>query len=251
MNMNNTLKEIFNQIQAEDELKNSTRVFLTKKTEGYTKVKTKRRKYYVYVAACACLLFMLFGGHWIYFTPIAEISIDINPSIELGVNRFDQVISVNDFNEDGRELSNALDAKYKNYTDVIEQILNDDTITTLLSDNEVMTITVTGSDGLQSDKILSEVEACTAEHKNTYCYFASSQEVATAHEMGLSYGKYRAFLEVQLLDPNITAEVIQGMTMREIRELIDSLSTDSEKEDTTYNNCGNGHHGHGNGHRRE
>lgn len=30
------------------------------------------------------------------------------------------------------------------------------------------------------------------------------EEVASAHETGLSCGKYRAFLELQLLDPDIT-----------------------------------------------
>ena len=45
------------------------------------------------------------GKRWLYFTPIAEISIDINPSIELRVNRFDQVISVDGLNGDGQALA--------------------------------------------------------------------------------------------------------------------------------------------------
>lgn len=63
-------------------------------------------------------------GHWLYFTPIAEISIDINPSIEMSINRFEQVIFVNDFNMDGQKLSGMFDVKYKNCTDAIEQKLN-------------------------------------------------------------------------------------------------------------------------------
>lgn len=248
MNMNNIFKELFSSVQAEEELKNQTKAFLARKTQGYTKLKTKNRKYFLYTAACVCLFFMLFGGHWLYFTPIAQISIDINPSIEMSINRFEQVIFVNDFNEDGREFSDTLNIKYKNYADAIEQILNNDIITALLSDNEVMTITVIGSDGQRSAKILSGVEACTARQNNTYCYFASSEEVAVAHEMGLSCGKYRAFLELQLLDSNITSETVQRMTMREIRELIDRLSSDSENHSSSYNNRGNGYHGRGGGH---
>lgn len=247
--MKDELKGIFGQIQAEEELKDSTKAFLRKKTREYTQVNAGKRKYYVPAAICVCLLFLLAGGHWLYFVPTAEISIDINPSIELGINRFDQVISVNHFNEDGAELSNALDVKFKNYTEAIEQILNDDRIVTLLSDNEIMTITVAGSDGTQSAEILSEVEACTAHHRDTYCYFVSSEEIAGAHETGLSYGKYRAFLELQLLDPYITPETVQNMTMREIRELTESLSTGGEKETAPYNERGTGNHGHGNGYR--
>lgn len=248
MNMNNKFKEVFNQIRAEEELKSKTREFLAKKTRGYTGTKTKKHGYHIYAAVCACFLCMLFGGYWLYFTPIAEISIDINPSIELSVNRFDQVIFVTGYNEDGQALSNTLNVKYKTYTDAIEQILNNEAIVALLSDNEIMTITVTGPEGLQSAHMLSQVEACTAEQRNTYCYFASSEEVDVAHEMGLSCGKYRAFLELQLLDPTITPEKVQEMTMREIRELMNDFSADCEDDSSSYDNCEHGHHGPGCGH---
>lgn len=246
--MNNTFQELFSPIQAEEALKEQTKEFLAEKTQGYTGVRVKRRNLRYYAAACAGLLFMLFGGRWFYFTPIAAISIDINPSIEMGINRFDRVISVNGFNEDGWELSDVIDVKYRRYADAIEQILHDDTIEELLSGNEIMTITVIGPDGQRSQRILSGVEACTAKQDNAYCYFATSEEVAAAHETGLSCGKYRAFLELQLLDPDITPEAVQGMTMREIREWIDSRSADSETETTTYHKRGNGHRGHGGGH---
>ena len=52
----------------------------------------------------------LWGGTWLYFTPTMEISVDINPSIELGVNRFDRVISVDGYNEDGQALAQLLDS---------------------------------------------------------------------------------------------------------------------------------------------
>lgn len=246
MIMNNIFKELFDPIQAGEELKNRTKAFLAQKTQSYAR--EKRRSYHVYAAACACMLLVLFGGRWLYFTPTATISIDINPSIELSINRFDQVISVNGFNEDGRELSNALDIRYKNYAEAVEEIVNDDSILSLLSGDEIMTITVIGSDGQQSAKLLSGVELCTAEQSNTYYYFARREEVAAAHETGLSCGKYRAFLELQLLDPDITPETVQGMTMREIRELTESLAADRENGASTYNDRENGRHGQGGGH---
>ncbi|MEY8338797.1 hypothetical protein AALB16_12380 [Lachnospiraceae bacterium 62-35] len=247
--MNDKLKEIFNQIQAEEELKNSTRAFLAQKTQGYTRTISAKHQYRIYTTACICILFILIGAHWLYFTPTAEISMDINPSIELSINRFDQVISANGYNDDGLELAHALDVKFINYTDAIEQILSNKNIAALLSNNEIMTITVTGPNRTRSSKILSGIEACTAEQRNTYCYFASSEEVAAAHEMGLSYGKYRAFLEVQILDPSITPEIIQDMTMREIHNLIHNLSNGKENETLLDDNRGYRHRGLSSGHR--
>ena len=251
MNMNKTLKELFNPIRANEELKDHTLAFLAEKTQAYTEVKPakpQKRTYHFYAAACACLLFMICGCRWLYFTPTATISIDINPSIEMDINRFDQVISINDFNEDGRELAGMLHVKYKNYADAVEQILNNDTIAALLSDNEVLTITVAGPDGRQSAEILSGVEACTAHHSNTHCYTASPKEAAAAHEAGLSCGKYRAFLELQLLNPDMTPEAVQGMTMKDILALIDSLSEGSDSDIGLYHAPESGHHDRGCGH---
>ena len=84
MNMNKTFKELFGPIQAEEELKNQTKAFLAEKTKGYAQAKAPSRRYSL-AAVCLCLFFALFGGHWLYFTPMAQISIDINPSIELSI----------------------------------------------------------------------------------------------------------------------------------------------------------------------
>ena len=244
------LKETFYQIQAGEDIKNKTRLFLAKKTYGYSKSKIKKHLYYRYAAACVCLLLALLGGRWLYFTPTAEISIDINPSIELHINRFDRVISVDDFNEDGQVLLNDLDIRYKKYGDAMEQILNHGTIAALLSNDEIMTITVSGPDESQSSKIFLNVEAYALHHQNTCCHLASSEQAASAHEAGLSCGKYIAYLEVNSLDPSITPEIIQGMTMREIWDLIAALSSNPVNQNPTNSDWKTGHHchGHGGGH---
>ncbi len=72
--------------------------------------------------------------------------------------------------------------------------------------------------------------------------------MAAAHSSGLSYGKYRAFLELQSVAPDITPEQVQDMTMREIRDLTAALS-DGEITDGTGN--GTAHSGSGNENSRE
>ena len=248
MTMNSAFKELFGPVRAEEDLKDRTRTFLAERTQGYTKRAAAKREYPAYAAACACLALVLLGGRWLYFTPTAAISIDINPSIELSVNRFDRVIAVTGFNEDGQELSRELNVKYKNYTQAVEQILHHDSITALLSDGEVMSITVAGPDEQQSATLLSGVEACAAGRHNIDCYSARPEEAAAAHEAGLSCGKYRAFLELQRLDPDITPEAVQSMTMREIRDRIDLLSSGGGRDSPPSGGWGNEHHGYGGGH---
>lgn len=249
--MNDRIKEAFDQIQAGEDLKDRTRLFLLQKT-GRTK-KSWRMSVQPLASAAVCLLLLLFGGHWFYFTPTAKISIDVNPSIELGINRLDRVIVVEAYNEDGRELAASLNIRFKNYQDAVSQILENEQVAVMLSQDEVITITVMESKGPQSVRILSDMESCAARHQNTYCYSADSGSVAAAHEHGMSCGKYRAFLEVQKLRPDITPDQIQSMTMREIRDLMEQAPGDEngsaggsdEAEASCNRHRGHGHHGNG------
>lgn len=222
--MNDRIKKAFDQVQAGEELKEKTRTFLAQKTGGYAKRREIRCQ--PLAAAVLCLVFLVLGGHWFYFIPTAKISIDVNPSIELGINRFDRVVVVESYNEDGKELTASLDIRFKRYEEAVRQILESERIAALLSQDEVLTITVMESRGPQSVRIFSDMESCAAKHQNTYCYFADSRTVAPAHEHGMSCGKYRAFLELQKLCPDITPEEIQGMTMRQIWDLTDKMAGD-------------------------
>ncbi len=234
--MSNKIKEAFNQIQAESELKNKTKDFIFQKTHGYKQTKTVNYKHMI--SAFACIAILLIGGYWIYFIPTVKISIDINPSVELGINRFNRIISFEGYGDDGRELTNSFHIKFMKYPDAVTQITESEDILSLLSSDEVMTISVIGTDSIQSEEVLHNMQSYTSEKNNTYCFFTCPDEVENAHKVGLSYGKYRAYLELQAVNPNITADEIQNMTMREIRDMINSLSTDKESR---ANHFGNGH----------
>lgn len=162
------------------------------------------------------------------------------------------MISINGFNNDGEALAAELDVKFMDYTDAIDQILEDDCITDYLSQDELLSIVVSGADQEQTDRVLSYVQSCTSGQQNVYCAFGNSEEAAAAHDVGLSLGKYQAFLELQELDPSVTPEQIQGMTMKEIRMKIATLSESSSQEESSVpqNGQGNGS-GQGNSHGSE
>ena len=54
--------------------------------------------------------------------------------------------------------------------------------------------------------------------------------MAAAHDIGLTYGKYRAYLAQQALAPDVTPEEVRDMTMRELRDRILTLSPGEEAE---------------------
>ena len=90
--MHTKMKEVFDKVHAEDELKNHTKEFLMEKTDGYRKRRLFAYRQLAAAAACFMLLVVGWRGYLAYFTSAYAISVDVNPSIELGINQFDRVV---------------------------------------------------------------------------------------------------------------------------------------------------------------
>ena len=252
--MDERIKGAFGEIHAEEALKNRTSRFVRAQMERRTK-RNKRNKiaptWKTLSAVVACLLILLgIGGYQVYFTPTSVISIDINPSVEMEINRFDRVISLAGYTEEGETLAQSLDVLSVNYRQALEKILESETVTNCISQDELLTITVVEWDDAQGEDILDYASQCV-QGKNAHCCAVAAEEVTEAHSVGLSYGKYREFLKLQTLTDDITPEEVQDMTMKELRNLIQQLEEDQDTEqsvsdDTKGNGSANGS-GAGNG----
>lgn len=242
--MEDKIKAAFDTVRAGEELKDRTKAFIARKTRGYAARKATALRI-VIPAVCAALV--LFVGAGLYFTPTARVNIDINPSLELGINRFDRVISISALDDDGKELAKTPGIKFAGYDEALQRILDNKTVEAMLSENEIMTITVIETSSAQSERILSDMRSCAKGYNNVYCNSASSEEASAARSLGLSCGKYRAFLELRELDPDIAPEDIQGMSMREIRGRIAALTVENGESENPPQ-IGGGHHGNGYGH---
>ena len=232
--MKERIREAFDEIHAEEELKRNTKAFLEKKRK---EKKQEKRTAYRWVPVMVCCLFMLigFGGYRLYFTEASVISVDINPSLELNLNPFDRVISVKGYNKDGENLAEEADVKFLDYKEALEEILYTECVKECMDNEELLLITVAGKDEEKNEEILKNIEEFLPEQKNMKCTGAGREEVENAHKAGLSLGKYRAFREAKAKNPDITPEDVQGLTMRQIRELAEEdkgeKTEDSGKSD--------------------
>ncbi len=214
--MNDRFRQAFDQIHAEEALVESTREYVLCKARG-----RRRRKVACALAASMTCALLVAGGAKSFLTPVSVISIDVNPSIELGVNRFDRVVSVEGMNDDGSRLADRLDVRFEDYTAAVDEVLR----VLQLPEDEIISITVVGGNEDKNSRMLTEVQGCAEGYSQVHCYSASfgKTEEGEAHSSGLSCGKYRAFLELRSLDPNVTVEDVQGWTMREIQDRINAL----------------------------
>lgn len=192
----------------------------------------------------------------LYFFPTVFISVDINPSLELGINRLNRVVSVKGFNEDGEILAKKLDIRFMDYQDALNLILKNPKITELLAADGVMSFCVVGRNRRKNQemKILSMLEEKTKTSLNTYCHYADFKEVKEAHHQGLSYGKYKALMQLKKNYPEIQPENFRNIPMKDIHRMLENSGENdpdffeqSERQGFRHNGkqAQNGHHNRG------
>lgn len=227
-NLRNRIQTAFDSVQATPELKNKTRDFLASERQR----RSVRPARALVPALCGLLLLVLGAVGWgLYQTPVAAISVDINPSLELTVNRFDRVIGVKGFNEDGEAVAAQVDLINMRYDEAVETLLESEALSPYLSEDAFVSVAVACDEQEKGEAMRRQVQAGTAEcPAEVSCTAGNSEDVEQAHEAGLSFGKYRAFEELQALDPSVTVEDVQDMTMREIRDRIAELLEEAGEE---------------------
>ena len=189
------------------------------------------------------------AGAQAYFTPTSALSIDINPSIQLDINRFDKVISAQGFNQAGQAILDQTDVKYMSYDEAIDAILSAAEEAGYLESSSNVSIAAAG-ESEQCGRLLTGAEECAGRHSgNVSCYSGTQEDLHCAHDYGMSLGRYNAYLILKELDPSVTPEQVQNMSMREIYDMIESLGGSAPSgSGSGGGQSGEGHHGHMGGH---
>ena len=183
--MDDRIRAAFDAIHAEEALKEHTKAALAARQRPAV----RRRRLAPLLACLALVVALLGGGGWLWFTPTASVSVDINPSLELRLNRFSRVVAVEGANADGQALAQELDLRFLDCAAALEAILASDTVSALLAQDSALTIAVSGQDEAQCQDLLTQAQHCTAGQENAHCFSASSQEHDEAHQAGLTLGK--------------------------------------------------------------
>ncbi|WP_144548684.1 anti-sigma factor domain-containing protein [Bacillus sp. X1(2014)] len=127
----------------------------------------------------------------------AYMSIDVNPSIELGVNKKMQVIEITGFNKDGKKIVSHLTSwKKKNVSDLVQTILTEMKKEGYLSTNDRVIIS-TARTKSPEENVEKELKANIEEIKVSVekqkaeptIVIATETELKKAHKRGITAGK--------------------------------------------------------------
>ena len=252
-NLRERIHSAFDAVKAREELKESTKKAMHQYAE---KPRRKRNAYIRYAVPALCCLVLAAGliGYRTYFETTAVISVDINPSVEMDINCFDRVIAVEGFNEEADAVIESMELMHRKYNDAVVTLLGSAEMQEYLTEEALVSVAVAAENTQRCDEMQQALclsaEGCRGDLQ---CRGGRTEDVQRAHDAGLSLGKYYAFLELQEVDPTVTAEEAAKMTMRQIRERIAAGAAATENTDESdtvvgqMNGFGAGNNGNGAG----
>ena len=148
------------------------------------------------IAAAAVAVVIIAGGAGLYFNPYGTVSLDINPSIEYTINRFDRVLEVNGMNDDGSDILASINTDRlinRNIEDAvdatIEQIEADGYITD--EDGNYIVVSANTKEENHTDELLVKLDNRVKSFEKTepVIFKVTDDELGEAHRQGISAGK--------------------------------------------------------------
>ena len=197
---------------------------VTVKNSGYeigqviqmTNSKVQFTKKIAVFAASAAAFVVLGTGAWAYATPYSYVSVDVNPSIEYTVNRFDRVLSVKAVNDDGEEILQQIaleDLENQTIDAAILKTVEQFTAAGYFKEGSEGSIVITAAsedakkaDALANDLLLAVEEEVTEAQQVVVIesYSIGLNRVEEARELGVTPGKLNLVekLQASATDPD-------------------------------------------------
>lgn len=209
------------------------------------------------IAACLALVACLIGGVADFLRPVAYVGIDVNPSVELTLNRFDIVVGTHALNDDGQRALDEASCMWRAFDDAARDL--DGAMRAIAGEGAVVEVSIDCDNENRYAALAAQSNDCFGRNGETHCNRTSAEERQAAHDSGMGVAKYRAYQALQEAGVNISAEKCASMSMRELRDLLAENGIDENEEKEGHAGMGNkqgagshggnsaGNHGHGDG----
>lgn len=235
------IKSALNQIHAEENLKDATQTFLgnnygenhrrrnmnVKKGDGF------RMKKWVF-AACACILLcgLSVGGYAYYQTPASYLSLDINPSVELGVNAFGKVVSATSYNADGSTILKGRNVTNRSVREAVQLLVQSAAQNGFINRDGSTVISLTAetnnpgtASSLEKNAGQGAQDAIQSSDATAVVYKTNValDRRDAARKLGITPGKLNLIQKLQELDPTATVEEYKDAKVTDIMKKIIEL----------------------------
>ena len=250
-------KSGLNQIKAEDDLFNKTEIYLRNtltKNQEHKVIKLSQGRFFylkkiAMVACFAILIIATSGGAYTYYmTPVSYLCLDINPSIELGVNAFGKVVKAEGCNFDGDMILNEINVKENNVTKAIKILMfsvidngfiaeDGSTVISIISETD----NPNTANKLETDAEAGAQEALK-ENGKTAVIYKDNVSLSLREEaklLGITAGKLNLINKLQLIDPTVTVEQYKYKSVKDIMKSIQNNNNNTDKSNIDNKEEGN------------
>ena len=209
------------------------------------------------IAACLALVACLIGGVADFLRPVAYVGIDVNPSVELTLNRFDIVVGTHALNDDGQRALDEAPCMWRPFDDAARDL--DGAMRAIAGEGAVVEVSIDCDNENRYAALAAQSNNCFGCNGEAHCNRTSAEERQAAHDSGMGVAKYRAYQELQEAGVDISAGKCASMSMRELRDLLaeNGIDANEEKDEHAgmgydqgrgaHNGNGAGGHDHGSG----
>ena len=250
--MVNSFADYMNHIKAEDTLKRETEAFVRgalpdaesrREISGSGinagKRKPAAKRLWAGVCAAAACMALTVVGYAYYRTPVNYVCMDINPSVEIGINAFGRVVSVQAYNEDGLKVLGKNKFYNLSVKDTVAALVQGAAEEGFLDEDGASVIALTAES--ENDETAAELQESSEEGAQEALDEAETPAVIytgcsdlelreEARELGISPGKLKLIRLLQTLDPDITVDDYKDAKVRDIfaraNELLEASGSD-------------------------
>lgn len=212
------------------------------------------------IAACVALVACLIGGVADFLRPVAYVGIDVNPSVELTLNRFDIVVGTCALNDDGQRALDEAPCMWRAFDDAARDL--DSAMRAIAGEGAVVEVSIDCDNENRYAALAAQSNNCFGCNGEAHCNRTTTEERQAAHDSGMGVSKYRAYQALQEAGVDISAEECASMSMRELRDMLAKNGIDAGEGEGEHAGMGNGQgkgarngngtgsHGHENGEER-
>lgn len=211
----------------------------------------KNTHYYSYLgamAAIACAVLFMISSPVIFHkkdTPTAYVvAIDINPSVEVQVNKDLYAIGLTALNQDGEKIIKAIEYRGKGLDETIDSIISQSIIYDFLGKNSTgliatSIIPINMNENIDKDKIKSTIDKSLAKnkvHAEVQVSVDKKETMEAAHALGLTVNKYKLYKSLLEDGLSISAEEAKKYSVNDLLKLVNTHPKTTEKSNDILTN---------------
>lgn len=194
----------------------------------------------------SCVFLFVVGGstgvYAYYKTPVSYVSLDINPSVELGLNAFGKVVKSEGYNDDGKKVLEGLDLTNDNVKEAVKAVIDSVSDNGYIASDGSTVVSVTSE--TDNPELATEIQDLAEEGANEALDENNKEAVVEkdnvplslnkeARELGITPGKLNLIRKLQEVDPSATIEQYKDASVKTIMKTIQKNNDKGHKAATS------------------